>query len=180
MSEYYTGEIRMFAGDYAPRDWALCNGQTLMINEYQTLFSLIGTTYGGDGRTTFALPDLRKRLVCSAGQAPGLSPYILGQNIGTGATTLSTDQLPLHTHIMYASTTEATTTNPSNTLYATCANGYATYLSTEASDNREKNPDAQMLSNSGGRGEPHNNIMPCLALNYIIALMEGTYPSTDS
>src|SRR5687768_993649 len=96
--EGFIGEIRLFAPNFAPRDWALCNGQLLPINQNQALFSILGTTYGGDGRTTFALPDLRGRSAIGAGSGPGLSSYTLGQQTGSPTTLLSANQLPSHTH----------------------------------------------------------------------------------
>jgi microcystin-dependent protein len=102
MSNPFLGQVIIFAGNFAPKGWAFCNGQLLAISQYTALFSLLGTTYGGDGRTTFGLPDLRGRVAVSAGQGPGLSNYTLGEQTGTETVTLSTQQMPQHNHIVNA------------------------------------------------------------------------------
>jgi len=177
MSDYYVGEIRLFGGNYAPEGWALCNGATLTIAQYGELFALIGTAFGGDGRTTFQLPNLQGRLVCGTGQGPGLSNYTLGQAVGSAVATLTESQLPPHTHTMVASTVAATAATPTGNLYAACADGYTTYVTADAAGITEKDPNANMVSDSG-EGDAHGNIMPFLAINYIIALT-GTFPPTD-
>src|SRR5512135_2464461 len=102
MAQPYVGEIRMFAGNFAPAGWMFCEGQLLAISEFETLFNLIGTTYGGDGQSTFALPDLRSRVPLHMGQGPGLSSYIIGQNGGAEEVTLTTNQIPSHNHVPQA------------------------------------------------------------------------------
>jgi len=176
MPDHYVGEIRLFGGNYAPPGWALCHGQSLEVSQYGALFSLIGTTYGGDGRISFKLPDLRGRLVCGTGQGTGLSDYAMGQTVGTGTVALTEPQLPPHAHTMIASTVAATAATPSGNVYAACTDGYATYVAAGAPGNTEKDPNPGMLAVSGGGGD-HANIMPCLAMNYIIAL-DGLYPAT--
>ncbi|BDH60583.1 tail Collar domain-containing protein [Lysinibacillus sp. PLM2] len=163
----YVGEIRLFAGNYAPQGWALCHGQMLYIAENELLFSLIGTTYGGDGQTTFALPDFRGRVVLSQGQNPTTGTnYTLGEKAGTETVTLSVDQLPNHTHGVQASSSSATVSSPENAYWAS----FAQY-STQA-PNGKMNPAA--VSGVGG-SVPHNNMMPYLSMNYIISLY-GIYP----
>lgn len=163
MSEPFIGEIRMFGGNFAPRGWAFCHGQLLPINDNQALFSLLGTTYGGDGRSTFQLPDLRGRVPVGQGQGPGLSARQLGEQFGQEQVTLTTAQIPAHTH-----TTEHTLplTNPA----APMAEKAVAY-----------NPDpaaavTQIQSASTGGGQPFSASQPSIGINYIIALM-GIYPS---
>ena len=182
------GEIVMFAGNFAPRGWAYCDGQLLPINQNQALFSILGTTYGGDGRTTFGLPDLRGRTAVGPRNGPGLSNYILGQRFGVETVTLSTSQIPSHTHL------------------ATVHEGAATIpVNTTDGDADTTSPSAGVLANTGddlyasgtpngtypaaapvsgttvtnlpnGGNQWHENRPPALAINYIIALT-GTYPS---
>ncbi|TSI05170.1 phage tail protein [Lysinibacillus sp. BW-2-10] len=163
----YVGEIRIFAGNYAPLGWALCHGQMLSISENELLFSLIGTTYGGDGQTTFALPDFRGRVVLSQGQnlTTGTT-YTLGQKAGTETATLTVDQLPHHTHEVKASSASSTVSSPENAYWAS----FAQY--SNQAPNGTMNP-AVVLS--VGESLPHNNMMPYLSMNYIISLY-GIYP----
>lgn len=167
MSEPFLGSIVLFAGNFAPRGWALCNGQILSIAQNTALFSLLGTTYGGNGQTTFALPDLRGRAALHAGQGPGLSSYALGQNGGQETVTLNQAEMPQHTHLQPASNGQQTTNRPHN---AVPAKG-GPYAST--GDGSTLDP----VSNAGG-SQPHNNLSPYLALNYIISL-NGIYPSRN-
>ncbi len=113
MSEPFVGEIRMFAGNFAPRGWAFCDGQLLAVSQNDALFSLLATVYGGDGRTTFGLPDLRGRIPIHAGTGPGLSPRRLGAKFGTEEETLTVNQLPSHSHTLQVSTAAATQNSPS-------------------------------------------------------------------
>ncbi len=175
----YIGEIRIFAGAFAPQDWQLCDGTLLQISAQQALYSLIGTTYGGDGVTTFAVPDLRGRLAISLGQGPGLSVHTAGQKGGTEQVALTTPTMTSHTHTLNTAGTAATTptagpgvtfanTTGQNTMYA---NAGATPVPTQ------ENPAATTIANTG-TGQVHANIMPCLAVNYIICLL-GFYPSAQ-
>ena len=166
MSDPYVGEIRMFGGNFAPLGWMFCNGQLLSIAEYEALYSLIGTTYGGDGQVTFALPDLRGRLPIH--QAPS---YALGQAAGVESVTLTVAQIPAHTHMLIGSSAESETANPSNALFATSADTpfYAPYNSAKGAT-----LNAQVVSSSGG-SQPHDNMMPSLCVTFIIAV-EGIYP----
>ncbi|MGS2741046.1 phage tail protein [Sinomicrobium sp. M5D2P17] len=174
MEEELIGVIKLFAGNFAPRGWAFCNGQLLAIAQNQALFSLLGTTYGGDGRTTFALPDLRGRVPVHAGnsQGPGLQDVRLGEASGTNTNTLTIMNIPRHNHPVMASNQPGTTGDPSNSFPA---NSGAT--DKEYSGNANITMNVQMTGMTGG-GQPVNNMQPYLGLNYIIALY-GIYPSRD-
>ena len=170
MSEPFVGEIRMFAGNFAPRGWAFCDGQLLAVSQNDALFSLLGTIYGGDGRTTFGLPDLRGRVPIHAGSGPGLSPRRLGAKAGAENVTLTVNQLPSHTHPMQANTEFANETGPEGNVLAqsTVVNMYF-----EASPNTALSTTS--LTNTGG-SRKHTNLMPFLCIHFIIALF-GIYPS---
>lgn len=169
MSTPYIGEIRVFGGNFAPLGWAFCDGRLLAIAENEVLFTLIGTTYGGDGINTFALPDLRSRVPLHVGQGNGLSPRTLGEMGGTEAVTLQTAQLAKHNHIARADGSGGTQAGPQNATWATSGlNQFSSNL-----PNTTMNPAA--IGNSGGN-QPHENMLPFLALNFIIAL-EGIFPS---
>lgn len=179
--DIYMGEIRLFAGNFAPKNWAYCDGSILAISTNAALFSLLGTTYGGNGQTTFALPDLRSRVPVSPGQGPGLSNYVLGEAIGTQTNTVLVSQMPMHNHMLLANgqTGSGTLNNPStgymgvgpvdrssglpvNTRYATTAN-------TAMAPNS--------ISINGG-SQPINNIQPSLGMSYIICIY-GIFPSRN-
>jgi microcystin-dependent protein len=170
MSEPFVGEIRMFAGNFAPRAWAFCDGQLLAISQNDALFSLLGTTYGGDGRTTFALPEMRGRIPLHAGSGPGLTPRRLGQRAGRERVTLNTTQLATHTHNFHANTAQATDTAPEDLL---TAQGIGINL--YANETQDVSMASNMVAATGG-SRSHNNLMPTLCVNFIIALF-GTYPS---
>jgi microcystin-dependent protein len=170
MSEPFLGEIRIFPYNFAPRSWAFCNGQILSIAQNTALFSLLGTTYGGNGTTTFALPDLRGRVAISSGQGPGLSNYDLGQVGGTESVTLTQNQMPGHSHLASVNNGAATTTRPNNQVPAQSTPAYAA-----AGDGSTFNP--AFIQNTGG-GQPHGNVQPFLTLNFCIAL-EGIFPSRN-
>jgi microcystin-dependent protein len=167
VSEPFLGSIILFAGNFAPRGWAFCNGQLLSIAQNTALFSLLGTTYGGDGQTTFALPDLRGRAPIHAGQGPGLQSYVLGQFGGEETVTLTSAELPPHAHVQPATNDQQTTNRPNGALPAR-GGVYA----------NESDGSALHPTSSAGGGQPHDNRSPYLALNYIIAL-EGIYPSRN-
>ncbi len=171
MSEPFIAEIRIFAGNFAPRGWAFCNGQLLPVAQNTALFSLIGTTYGGDGRTTTALPNLQGMAPMHPGRGPGLASRRLGQRGGTETVTLSEAQIPSHNHTAEGSTGNANSNDPTNHYLAqSTARGANIYQSgTSNLVNLEK------LQNTGG-SQPHNNLQPYLAMNFIIALV-GLYPS---
>lgn len=164
------GQLLMFAGNFAPRGWALCDGQLLPISSNSALFSILGTTYGGDGRTTFALPDLRGRVPIHPGSGAGLSAYRLGQKGGTETVTLTVNQIPAHHHTIAASQEEGTTDEAEN---AFLANSSSQPYSTAADG--QLNPSA--VGNTGGN-QAHSNIQPYGCVNYIICL-QGVYPSRN-
>ncbi len=172
MSDPFLGEIRLFPYTFAPRGWALCNGQILSIAQNTALFSLIGTIYGGDGRTTFALPDLRGRVAVSSGQGPGLSQYDVGQTGGAESVTLTEAEAPAHTHAMNVNGPSSGSNNPNNRYLGRVSTGTA-YAAT--TNGKTLKPDAIAPS---GADHPHENRPPHLALNYCIAL-EGVFPARD-
>jgi len=164
MSSPYVGEIRLFAGSFAPAGWAYCNGQLLDIGQNPTLFQLIGTTYGGDGQSNFALPDLQGRIPMHSGQG-----YVVSERGGVETVTLTASQVPQHTHAMHASTAAATVTTPGGTLLATTiAASYDTAAATT--------PMAAGAVGMAGGSQPHDNMAPTVAVNYIISLF-GVFPS---
>ena len=196
--DQYLGQILLFAGNFAPRGWAYCNGQLLAISQNDALFSLLGTTYGGDGRTTFALPDLRGRAPIHSGTGPGLTTRIAGQRSGTQTNTLTVNQMPSHNHIatvnalqgpltIRAVEDDANTDEPtnnflaipnvqgSNQIYST--DQVNTSLGTVVTPvpQTEFSIDTVTIHNQGG-GQPFNNMQPFLGVHYIIALI-GEYPS---
>jgi microcystin-dependent protein len=172
MSDPFIGEIRLFPYDFAPRGWAFCNGQVLSISQNTALFALIGTIYGGDGRTTFALPDLRGRVAVSSGQGPGLSSYALGEGGGEEKVSLAEDQMPSHQHQMPVNATSSGSRSPNNRYLGRVSTGTA-YAA--APSGKTLNP--QAITPVGG-GQPHENRPPHLTLNYCIAL-EGIFPARD-
>lgn len=170
MADPYVAEIRIFPFNFAPKGWAFCDGQLLPISQNTALFALLGTTYGGDGKSTFALPDLQGRAPLQPGQGPGLSLYDLGQQDGSETVTLLASEMPLHNHTLRADTIDLGDTNIPNpnatfaqsaggTLYATSSD---THLRTDA------------LGITGG-SQPHTNMQPYLTLNFCIAL-QGVFP----
>jgi microcystin-dependent protein len=171
VTEPFLGEIRLFPYNFAPRGWAFCQGQILSIAQNTALFSLLGTTYGGNGVTTFALPDLRGRVAVSQGQGPGLSPYSLGEQGGVESVTLIATQMPQHNHLISVNNAGSSTGRPSgNYPGQTSGNTYA-----PSSDGSTFAPQAVGMA---GGNQPHTNIQPYLALNYCIAL-EGIFPSRN-
>ncbi|MFQ5572069.1 MAG: phage tail protein [Rhodothermales bacterium] len=174
MAEPFLGEIIMFGGNFAPRGWASCDGQLEFISQNSALFSLLGTTFGGDGRTTFALPDLQGRVPVHAGGSagPGLQEVRLGEKGGTENVTLTTQQIPSHTHAAMGTSDTAGTRDPTGALLAEAAN--PTYTADTSS---LVNMDSQAVGNAGG-GQQHTNVMPFLVIHFIIATL-GTYPSRN-
>lgn len=177
MSEPFIAEIRMFAGNFAPNGWAFCDGQLMSINQNEALFSLIGTFYGGNGQSTFALPDLRGRVPMHAGQGPGLSPYVIGEKTGTENVTLITNQMPQHTHLVNADSTNGNAASPSGALWAEGPGGRGQiplqYTTGAPSAPVTMNPGALQFS---GANQPHPNLQPSLTVSFIIALV-GIFPS---
>lgn len=173
MADPFVAEIRIFGFTFAPRGWAFCNGQILPISQNTALFSLLGTTYGGNGQSTFALPNMQDSAPMHPGQGPGLSLHDLGEQGGSDSVTLLESEMPAHTHFMRAHNgdqADAQTPSP-NTSLAQSANGFA-YQSTV---NQNLTPlNFQILTPAGG-SLPHNNMMPYLTLNFCIAL-QGVFP----
>ncbi len=172
MANPYIGEIRMFAGNFAPVGWALCQGQLMAITSNTALFSILGITYGGNGTTTFALPDFRGRVPLSSGQGLGLSNYFLGEQAGNENIALTSSQMPSHTHLVAALGSGGTQASPINGFPAIESTGTSMNYSTSYSATF-MNP--QMLSTAGG-SQPHYNIQPILCVNFIIALT-GIFPT---
>lgn len=169
MAQPYVGEIRIFAGNFAPAGWLFCEGQLLPISENETLFQLIGTTYGGDGESTFALPDLRGRLAIHQGSGAG-SSYIIGETGGAEQVTLTVNQIPSHTHPMRASTSTGTQGSAAG---AVPASGSGISLYRPAPANQAMAADAVQLI---GGSQPHENMHPYLCVSFIISLF-GIFPS---
>lgn len=173
MSEPFIGEIRIFAFTFAPRNWADCDGQLMAINQNEALFSLLGTMYGGDGRTTFGLPDLRGRVALHEGSGPGLSSRRIGERGGAAQVTLTVQSMPNHTHNMNASSADGDQHAPANHYFSSedlggePTNAYATTA--------DVTMHPQMITNAGG-GQGHSNLMPYLTVRYCIALI-GIFPS---
>lgn len=174
MSEPFIGEIRMFTGNFAPTGWALCNGQLLAIAQNSALFSILGTTFGGNGQTTFGLPDLRGRVPMHWGSGPGLTPRALGEMSGAETVTLISSQMPAHNHAMIAAGTQATQFSPEGNVPAVFINqsGQPENLYS-GTPNTTMAP--QAIGTAGG-SQPHQNMQPYLAVTFIIAL-QGIYPS---
>jgi microcystin-dependent protein len=171
MGEPYVGEIRMFGGNFPPQGWAFCQGQSMAISENDVLFTLIGTTYGGDGQQTFNLPDLQGRLPMHMGQGPGISQnYLIGEKAGVESVTLTTQQIPIHSHAVVASTNPATSTLASNNVTAS-TNQLKIY--TEGAASKQFAPSA--ITSVGG-SQPHDNLQPYLCISFIISLF-GVFPS---
>jgi microcystin-dependent protein len=171
--EGYIGEIRGFAGNFAPRAWAFCEGQLLSIASNTALFSILGTTYGGDGRTTFALPDLRGRVPIQQGTGPGLPNYQLGQSGGSATHTMIVTEMPSHNHTgtIKCQTGAGNTSTPEDAYVARVGNAYSD------SQNGSMAADALTINNTGG-GQPFSIMQPYLAINFIICL-QGIFPSRN-
>ena len=174
-SEPFIGEIQFFAGNFAPRGWAFCNGQTLQIAQYTALFSILGTTYGGDGRVTFNLPDLRGRSPLHVGQGPGLSSRQLGQKGGAETNLLT---LTAHTHSLNANSRSARETDPTGRVVARTRSNLRSYDSAGSGNpaDLELDPASIGTSGVGNSGDSVENMHPALGVNCIIAL-EGIFPS---
>ena len=165
MSEPFLGEIKIMSFNFPPKGWALCNGQFLPINQNQALFALLGTTYGGNGQTNFALPNLRGRTAIHMGNG-----HTLGEAAGSTAVTINIQQLPTHLHFEQANSTNANSANPTNNVMAASNNLYTTAA--------QLTPLAPDSVTSVGGSQPHNNMMPYLVLNWCIAL-QGIFPSQN-
>ncbi len=173
MSEPFIAEIRIFAGNFAPRSWAFCDGQLLPVAQNTALFSLIGTTYGGDGRTTTALPNLQGRAPMHPGRGPGLTARRLGQKVGVETVTLSEAQIPSHSHTARASTATAPGAPTNTSSFGRAAPADRVYHHDTSANLVDLA--SSTLSTTGG-SQAHTNLQPFLAINFIIAL-QGLYPS---
>jgi microcystin-dependent protein len=166
MSNPFVGEIRMFGGSFAPAGWAFCSGQLMAISENDTLFTLIGTTYGGDGQSTFGIPDLQGRIPMHQGGS-----HVIGEKSGTESVTLTTNQIPSHNHVPLCNTNAGTNPNPSNAIWAAAGTGDQLYAA----------PPTATTMNLGsiaatGGSQPHDNMSPFLVISFIISLF-GIFPS---
>ena len=178
MTTPYLGSIMLFAGNFVPLGYLACDGSLQPISNNEALYTLLGTTYGGDGQTTFGLPDLRGRVMIHQGQGAGLSNRVLGQLGGSESVTLTTANLPAHSHSVIATTVDGTTSSPANALPAAPALASAfLYLNPAATGTTDAAPAPSAISTAGG-SQPHTNIMPTLALTYVIA-SEGIYPTQN-
>jgi microcystin-dependent protein len=171
MADPFVAEIRIFGFQFAPRGWAFCNGQILPISQNTALFSLLGTTYGGNGQSTFALPNMQDSAPMHPGQGPGLSLHDLGETGGSDTVTLLESEIPAHTHSMNASTQDGGDSHPQNNLLAQGI-GIGQYIASNTAPFVNLNPSA--MPPAGG-SLPHNNMMPYLTLNFCIAL-QGVFP----
>jgi microcystin-dependent protein len=171
MAQPYVGEIRIFAGNFAPAGWMFCDGQLLAIAENETLFNLIGTTYGGDGQETFALPNLQSRIPIHMGNGPGGTTYQLAEAAGVEEVTLTTQQIPIHNHAVIASGDPATQASGANAILAAAVSQVMYFAATPGPTTLNQ----AMITPVGG-SQPHTNFQPYLCLNFIISLF-GIFPS---
>lgn len=174
MGQPYVGEIRMFAGNFAPNGWMFCDGQLLPISENETLFQLIGTTYGGDGQSTFALPNLQSRIPVHMGTGPSGTTYQLAEMAGVESVTLTTQQIPIHTHALVCrDAAGASTADPTGAIWT---HSDVNQYSNAAPDTPMGGGGVQFQSTIAGGSQPHDNMLPFLCVNYIISLF-GIFPS---
>lgn len=171
MGEPFIGEIRMFAGNFAPAGWAFCNGALMPISENDALFTLIGTTYGGDGQETFGVPDLQGRIPVHAGTQGGIT-YQIGEEGGVEEVTLTVNQIPGHSHVPVASTSPGTVSSPNGAIFSACGTGEQIFST-------PPNPPAGTMNPAGisptGGSQPHENLAPYLCINFILSLF-GVFP----
>ncbi len=172
MADPYIGEIKMFGGNFAPRMYAFCNGQLLPIAQNTALFSILGTTYGGNGQTTFGLPNLQGRAPMNQGRGPGLTPRTLGELGGEAAVTLLTSEMPSHNHLMQCNDAAGDANSPSNATFGTSGGRGRPAFYAGQGTNVAMSPQAIGVN---GQSQPHNNMQPYLAVSFIIAL-QGVYP----
>lgn len=177
MSTPTLAEVRMFAGTFAPRGWHFCDGTLLSIAENDALFALIGTTYGGDGITTFALPDLRGRSAVGTGNGPGLPSILEGERAGVGSATMTVQNMPAHNHLMMASSLPGNSPNPEGFFFATLNDSIGSLTNNGYLNTSDTSMNAHAISTTGS-GLPFSIIQPYLGMNFIIAL-EGIFPSRN-
>jgi microcystin-dependent protein len=173
MSDQFLGEIRMFPFNFPPANWMFCDGQLLPISQYSALFSLLGTQFGGNGQSNFALPDLQGRAAVDSGQGVGLSEVFVGQQGGESTVTLLTSQMPVHNHPANCYGHDGNSYGPANNIWAQDAGGNQEYGTTPAPAGSNMAPGA--LTQAGG-SQPHNNLQPYLTLNFCIAMV-GEFPA---
>jgi len=174
MSDYFIGEIRLFSGNYVPENFVPCDGRLLPITGNEALYSLLGVIWGGDGKVNFAVPDLRSRILVGQGTGPGLSARAVGQTGGVETNTLTTSTIPAHTHPWNTQAATATSNTPSNAVLAQMPGHYVNYVKQANTTGLFPFPGSMVQSTGGGL--PHDNIMPSLALTYMICTV-GLYPS---
>ena len=174
MAEPFIGEIRMFGGNFAPKGWQLCNGQLLSISQFSALFSILGTSFGGNGTTNFQLPNMQGRVPIHQGTGAGLSPYVLGEQGGTELVTLNYNQMPLHTHLVNA-VSGGGQTSPSNNFPGAVSSSATEKIYSAGPGNVTMA--GSMIANAGGN-QPHANIQPILCVTFIIAIT-GIFPSRN-
>lgn len=176
--DWFVGEIRLFGGNYAPENWVLADGRSLSIQQYPALYALIGVTYGGDGKTTFNVPDLRSRLPLGAGKSPSNSghTYALGEKGGAESVALSEATLPIHSHPLAATTDDANQLSPAGHYLADTPDNLPNYIPYAATATTRVLADGSITA--AGGGQPHGNIMPSRGVTYIIAT-NGIFPSQN-
>ncbi|MCX7571872.1 tail fiber protein [Tumebacillus sp. DT12] len=178
MADAYIGEIRVFAGNFAPKGWALCNGQLMSISQNTALFSILGVQYGGDGKTTFALPNLMGNAPMGQGSGQGLTPRTVGEKVGSSTVTLLTTEMPGHNHAPQAINVQGTTVDPTGSYWSQSVAEGLPGLETQIPlfNPTPDTPMSPVALNVAGGSQPHNNMQPYLAMNYIICL-QGEFPS---
>jgi microcystin-dependent protein len=177
MANPFVGEIRMFGGNFAPQGWAFCDGSILAISQSEVLFNLIGTTYGGDGQTTFALPDLRGRVPVHQGTSREADTFVIGQRAGDETVTLLAQNVPLHSHPAQAAP-GGNVVSPQNAVWSSDPGGNTAAWTTAVAINPPSMAASAIGSNNAGATQPHNNVQPFLAISYIISLF-GIFPSQN-
>lgn len=176
MADAYIGEIRIFAGNFAPKGWALCDGQLMTIRQYTALFSILGVQYGGDGKNTFALPNLNGRVPIGQGAGPGLTPRTVGQAVGSQTVSLLASEMPAHTHTPMGNTQKGSTSEPADAVWAEFSvGGRGGITPVNLFNPTPDTPMSPLALNASGGSQPHNNMQPFLAMNYIICL-DGEFP----
>ncbi|HEU4962729.1 MAG TPA: tail fiber protein [Bacilli bacterium] len=177
MADAFIGEIRIFAGNFAPRGWALCNGQIMSIATNTALFAILGVQYGGDGKTTFALPNLNGKAPMGQGAGQGLTNRVVGQAIGSSTVTLLETEIPSHTHIPHAIAADGDNPAPTGNYWAQPPGDFLSPGTPVFTNTAPSTPMSPVALNVSGNSAPHNNMQPYLAMNYIICITDGEFPS---